>query len=159
MSKTKFTRSNVSSDILKKVLIRVDYQGFSGVDDIDKFITSLKTNWGGFFQKYAILQNKNFNINFGKEGMTNFDTEIIRVHRFSDSRIGSSQALMDITGNFAVIEVTCSSPYEGSDGYLDCMARYIKILKDYDRYVEITRIGIRKFCICRKLYKALTYCY
>ena len=43
MAKTKFTRENVSSSILKKVIIRVDYQGFSGVDDTDKFITNLKT--------------------------------------------------------------------------------------------------------------------
>ena len=130
---------------MKKVFIRVDYQGFSGVDDTDKFITNLKTNWGDYFQKYAILQNRNYNLNFGKEGMTTFDTEIIRVHRFSDCRIGTSQALMDITGKFASIDVTCISPYEGSDGYLDCMARYIKLLKDYDPFVELTRIGIRKF--------------
>ena len=145
MAKTKFTRENVSSSILKKVIIRVDYQGFSGVDDTDKFITNLKTVWGEYFQKYVITQNRNFNINFGKEGMTNFDTEIIRIHRFSDCRIGTSQALMDITGKFASIDVTCISPYEGSDGYLDCMARYIKLLKDYDPFVELTRIGIRKF--------------
>lgn len=145
MAKTKFTRENVSSSILKKVIIRVDYQGFSGVDDTDKFITNLKTVWGEYFQKYVITQNRNFNINFGKEGMTNFDTEIIRIHRFSDCRIGTSQALMDITGKFAYIDITCVSPYEGSDHYLDCMAHYIKILKDYDPFVELTRIGIRKF--------------
>lgn len=145
MAKTKFIRENVSSDILKRVIIRADYQGFSGVDDLDKFIISLKTYWGEYFQKYVTTENKNFNINLGKDGMTLFDTEKYRVHRFSDSRIGSSQALMDITGKAASIEVTCTSPYEGSDGYLDCMARFIKILKDYDPYVEITRIGIRKF--------------
>ena len=43
------------------------------------------------------------------------------------------------------MEVTCASPYEGSNGFLNCMARYIKKLKDYDPFVELTRIGIRKF--------------
>jgi len=144
MAKTKFTRENVRSDILKKVIIKVDYQGFSGADDTGRFITSLKPVWVDYFHKYSDIPNKNFNVNLGKSGLTNFSTEIIHVHRFSSSSIGSSQAVMDITAKFASIEVTCSSPYEGSDGYLDCMAHFIKILKDYDPFVELTRIGIRK---------------
>ena len=34
MAKSKFTRQNVKSDIMEKVLIRIDYEGVSNIDNL-----------------------------------------------------------------------------------------------------------------------------
>lgn len=47
MAKSKFTRKNVKSPILKKVLIRIDYDGASSIDSL---IIKLKSTWNHYFK-------------------------------------------------------------------------------------------------------------
>lgn len=47
MAKNKFTRENVKSPILKKVLIRIDFDGASCIDTL---IVNLKNTWKNYFR-------------------------------------------------------------------------------------------------------------
>lgn len=127
MSKDKYTRQNVKSDIMEKVIIRIDYEGVSNIDNL---IIKLKQNWGTFFKSYNKVTNNNFNINVTDNALENRtikipDPEKQIIHRFSGCKIGKGETYMDINERFAYIDIVAGKDYIGTQRFTDIMSAYI----------------------------------
>lgn len=145
MAKEKFKRSNVKSSILKKVIIRID---FMGLTDIVGCVDSLKKVMHGKFNIFKPISNKNYNVELpgvnNKKGV-NVNLEERTFYQFSDSQIGTSKANFVLGTDFAIIDVSCDSHYEGCDEYIKLMAESIDCILKFDTFISIQRIGLRKF--------------
>ncbi len=151
MSKENFTRYSMRENMLKNVLIRVDYDG---VTDISKWVETFKqdTNLSSKFANYNIGH-----INKAKFDLSN-NAEIARqrampiqifesepLHIFLDSRFPDRQdrVEMHIARLFLTFEIECKQ-YITIDDYFDYLEEYFKKFLEFDSFIKIRRIGIRK---------------
>lgn len=151
MSKENFTRYSMRENMLKKVLIRVDYDG---VTDISKWVETFKRTDAlkCKFSNYSQVQ-----LNKAKFDLSNND-EIAKqrsipikylesepIHRFYDSLFTNRQdrIVMDIARLFMTFEIDCYQ-YKTIDDYFDYLLSYLDIFLNFDTYIKIKRIGIRK---------------
>lgn len=146
MSKDKYTRQNVKSDIMEKVLIRVDYEG---VSDIAQLIIKLKPKWLDSFKSYQKVTNNNYNINvtdlaLEKRTISIPDPERQVIHRFSGCKLGNPNTYMDISERFAYIDISAGANYIGTQCFTEIMAKYIHELLKTDPFIRLTRVAIRK---------------
>ena len=151
MSKESYTRYSMNANMLKKVLIRVDYDG---VTDIGKWVETVKSN-ASLRTKFSVyVQNY---LNRAKLNLSNND-EIARqralpvndfesepVHRFSDSHFPGrdDSVIMDIARLFMTFEINCKH-YSTIDDYFCYLEEYFTEFLKSDPYIKIKRIGIRK---------------
>lgn len=145
MSKEKYNRSNVKSTILKRVVIRVD---FIGLTDIEGCVSSLKTIMNEKFRRLTPISNKNYNVElpdqFSQHQIPNVNFERNTFYRFSESLMGSDNANFMLGTDFAYIEVNCGSDYAGCDKYIRLMAESIFCILNFDPFISIKRIGLKK---------------
>lgn len=149
MDITKVERNNFRSSLLKQIIIRVDYANLS---DLTGFVTYIKRvesfaacfvdcrtlnlNKVDLNEPVSIADKKYFPIN-------SMQTETI--FRFLGSKIEPIQdASLDIGLNFFCINIVCNENYDCIDKYLELANLLIINLHEYDSFVRITRIGIRK---------------
>lgn len=144
MAKSKFKRSNVKSQILKKVIIRVDFEGLT---DIVGCVNTLKPIMNDKFRKFSPINKSNFNIKLNhpkSQSPVDVDMEQKTLYQFSDSAIGKSEANFMFGPDFAYIEIKCSNDYEGCNEYIKLMANIIDDIVHFDAYISIKRLGLRK---------------
>ena len=146
MAKSKFTRQNLRSSILKQILFRVDFTGSTGGKETEQFVTDIKKNWvHQYFRKYNKLSNRTFKIDISKDGTVNKENQVQTIHRFSMCQIDNNVAIMDLSDDFAVLSINVDNEYEGSDRYLKCFSELIHLILDSDQFIELKRVGIRKY--------------
>lgn len=149
MAKNKFTRENVKSPILKKVLIRIDFDGASCIDTL---IVNLKNTWKNYFNNYQKVTKNNFNIHVTDSALQSKtisipDPELQIIHRFTSCKIGESSTYMDISDNFAYIDIVVGENYVGTEKYIDIMSEFIRDLLASDSFIVLSRVAIRKLDI------------
>jgi len=146
MAKTKFTRQNLRSNILKQILFRVDFTGSTGEKETEQFVTDIKKNWvHQYFRKYNKLANKTFKIDISKDGTISKENQVQTIHRFSLCQIDNNEAIMDLSDDFAVLTINVNNDYGGSSEYLNCFSELIRRILDSDQFIDLKRVGIRKF--------------
>lgn len=147
--KENYNRYNVSSDLLKRVIIRLDYQGMTSVDS---WIIQLKKQNFGNFQNYSrnymsSSQVRNYRIGEVMDSMNLSEQAIYNepLHTFSDIELeGRSDTVrMDVANYFTIIVIDCKN-YTNIDDYIQLVAQYVDLLLAFDPYIRIKRIGIRK---------------
>lgn len=150
MSKKAFTRSNMRENMLKKVLIRVDY---NGVTDIDKWILKLKkdNSLSSHFKSYnqELQSRTSFDLsNLGDFEVSNsYPSSRIKepLHKFYEGNFKDREdaVLMEVSGYFLVFTITCKN-YINLDIYIEFLSEYFEKFLKFDKYIDIKRIGIRK---------------
>lgn len=148
MSKDKYNRTNVHSDLLAKVIFRVDVAGLTdltgyinrvkGLDLIKKSfnrILPLKSRSVSFVIDAQNSENSKFTQN----------SEIDNGFRFLDCTIEEgSKAVLDIVNDSIVVSIDCSGAYSGSRHYTALISQLLEEMFEYDKFVSIRRLGIRK---------------
>lgn len=144
------SRQSISSESLKRVIIRYD---FKGVTSIDAWIAEIKQKYcSKFFREY----------NIGEHGQATIDvqnleeiserlsiplSEVSRqpLHLFSGSTFNGLQDLvqLEITRFSITLVVECRN-YVSIEPYLDFINTLVLSLLDTDAFIRIERIGIRK---------------
>lgn len=67
------------------------------------------------------------------------------IYRFSKWKpINNSDAILDIDNSSITIVVDCGTNYNGSKGYSDVIIKLMCELKNYDQYISLKRLGVRK---------------
>jgi hypothetical protein len=137
--------------MLKKVLIRVDY---NGVTNIEKWVDMVKrderfnTKFNGYNQGY--LNQATFDLSKMDEvarqrsmPMSAFNASPL--HRFFDSTFPDRQdkVTMEIASLFMTFQIDCIN-YTDVDAYFDYLTTYFDAFMQTDPYIKIERIGIRK---------------
>lgn len=151
MSKNGYTRYSMRENMLKKVLIRIDYDG---VTDINKWIELIKTD---------DLIKKKFN-DYNRVSLNKASLDLSRMeevaeqralplaafssqplHRFYESKFEGRQdsVTMEIASLFMTFQINCKS-YSNMDVYRDYITEYIEKFLQFDQFIKIKRIGIRK---------------
>jgi len=149
MGKEIYTRDNFRSSLLKQIIIRTDY---SSLTDLNGFIMKLKSlEWfQHLFVGYHLVKTNNFNLQINPKAIEERFipleiNETSNIHRFFDCKIEPVQNLvMDIASNFICFTIECNESYRNIDDYINTMVRILTTLKEYDSYVQITRLAIRK---------------
>lgn len=153
----KYSRYTMRANMLKKVLIRIDY---SGVTDINEWIKEFKANadLSSHFCKYRkeVQNQASFNISNMEEiaqsrsiPLKAFQSEPL--HRFSEASFRGEgeeadredKVVMEVTGLFMAFTIDCIN-YKNMDVYIDFLCKYIQAFISNDRFIDIQRIGIRK---------------
>lgn len=147
--KEKYNRYNVNSELLKRVIIRLDYQGMTTVDS---WVTQLKTQNFGNSQRYSrnylsSSQVRNYRIGEVMDSLNLPDQAIFNepLHTFADIELEghSDMVKMDVANYFTIIVIDCKN-YTNIDDYLQLVAHYVELLLAFDPFIQIKRIGIRK---------------
>lgn len=151
--KSVFTRENIESDLLKKMIIRIDFEGVVDVRDLIKSLQNDKKVKSSF-SKCIEIQNRNFQMHVNLQRMEmsgNVPIEEIpggNMFRFSQCQIErNSEAILDVTSNFVCLTMSCDGKYSNSKGYSDFMAHIVTHLTKKQKFLNVTRIGIRKIDI------------
>lgn len=149
MSKEVYTRKNFRSSLLKQIIIRADY---SSLTDLKGFIMKLKslTWFQMIFTGYRLIRTNNINLQISPQVIEDkfIPLEVNEtgdIHRFFDCKIEPIQkTVLDIGPTFICITIECNNSYDTIDSYINSIAKTITALKEYDSYVQLERLAIRK---------------
>lgn len=151
MSKEQYTRYNHIHNMLKKVLIRVDYNGVTNIEnwvDIVKRDERFNTQFNGYNQGY--LNQADFDLSKMDEvarqrSMPMSAFNAAPLHRFFDSNFLGRQdkVTMEIASLFLTFQIDCIN-YTNIDVYFNYLVTYFDAFMHTDPYIKIERIGIRK---------------
>lgn len=151
-----FSRYTMRANMLRKVLIRIDYDG---VTDINEWIKLFKENdeLSSYFQKYTkgVQNQATISLSNMEEiaasrsiPLSTFQSEPL--HRFSDAVfkdedgiLREDKIVMDATSLFLTFSIDCVN-YKNMDVYISFLNNYIKAFLENDKYIVIQRIGVRK---------------
>ena len=123
--KEKYNRYNVNSELLKRVIIRIDYQGMTAVDS---WVTQLKNHNFGNFQRYSRTylsssQVRNYRIGEVMDSLNLPDQAIFNepLHSFSDIALGGHEDMvrMDVSNYFTIIIIDCKNYTNIDDYFMD----------------------------------------
>ena len=145
----KYNRDNIKSDMIKAVIMRAD---FSGITDINLYVDRLKQSdiVNKAFDKMSTIRGESNSIdNFSAETdditLPISEKPKSNLYHFHECNVvGPKDTYLDISENYICLQIFCDNDYSGSKGYSKVFAECINLLKDYDSYISINRIGIRK---------------
>lgn len=145
----KYTRENIYSEMLKAVIIRLD---FSGVINIGSFVDMIKQS-EAIKSKFAILEEipqRELNVSFlpedaGTGGLPVTKAQDKTIFRFSKWKdTTNSQARLDIDNTSITLSIDCGNNYKGSGEYSSLMISLMNNIMKQDQFVKFQRLGVRK---------------
>lgn len=145
-SKKEIKRQQLKNIFLKRVIVRFDYTSIVNMQDvlnkIVNHLNSLEQSFGSFDQMVAPKEDLVKDVSIELGGNINVRQFI---YRFSDCQIEPKQnATLDFARNFLCLDIKCDNHYTLIDSYLEILSELMAIIIDNDRFVQLTRIGIRK---------------
>ena len=147
---------SMQANMLRKVLIRIDYDG---VTDINEWIKTFKGNkeLSSHFRNYTKGVQNRATLAFSNMEevaasrsipLSAFQSEFL--HRFSDGvfkeeggQAREDVVVMDVTSLFLTFSIDCVN-YKNMDVYINFLSNYINEFLENDKYIVIQRIGVRK---------------
>lgn len=144
-----YTRENIQSSMLKRVVFRID---FSGETDLQSFINRLKQQefLKNAFGQFVIIPKRNISVSFKPkdivEGQLPYaEAQNSILYRFYDCKIQDNpKVTLDLDTDSITLVVNCEDKYQGSSEYTNFISQTINELRSHDSYVSINRLGVRK---------------
>lgn len=148
----KYTRDNIYSEMLKTVIIRLD---FSGVINIGPFVEKIKQSEiiKSKFSRFQEIAQRQVKVNFIPKDIEDGGLPVTKeqdniVYRFWNWMPNSSEAVLYIDNTSITLSVDCEKkPYKGSKEYSALMIALMKEFKKHDQYISFNRLGVRKIDI------------
>lgn len=143
-----FLRHNFTQNLLKNVLIRIDY---SGVNDIDKWIQDHQKFMQKYFVNYArgVRNQAMLKLTSPEDIARTLSIPVeevnkVTIHEFNQWK-GKEEDMvtMLVTNYFMSINIRCNN-YKCVDPYLLLAAEFIKSMYHKFGFFKVQRIGIRK---------------
>ena len=145
------TEKKISSESLKRVIIRFDFSGTSATG-ILPWIENIKRTKLSFFKSYDEAECGSMSLDMSHPERVTIETgigvkEITRgpLHIFQDGNFHELQDLLklEISHFYMTLTVNCID-YQDSVPYRSLMCDLMASLLDYDKFVKVNRFGIRK---------------
>lgn len=144
-----YTRENISSPMLKTVIIRFDYAGGT---NILQFVNEIKQqdfikNAFGALQRIDTPQlSITLNACDIETGSLPFaEKQKSTIYRFYECKYDEGlNVILDVSAESVCLAIDCRKNYQGSGQYTELMGKLISKLKDLDSFISVRRIGIRK---------------
>lgn len=144
-----YTRDNIYSEMLKTVIIRLDFVGATKIRDfVDKIKQTELLNTA--FASMVAMPRQHLSVNLRSKdledgGLPLAESQHSTVYRFKDCKLQEvGLATLDIDSDSITIVIDCRSDYKGSKKYTDFMSSLMNELFAYDKYITPVRLGIRK---------------
>ena len=146
LNKSEFTRYNIVSDMLKTVVIRIDFAKVHGFDD---FVSSNKQFLLSYFEHYQRISTQMNNM-VQRNPCNNWvpveDNTKSEFHRFySKDCEDCPDVSLDITDTAFILVIKVNKFYTGSTFYSGIMTDICKQALKYNADIKVSRIGVRKF--------------
>ena len=144
-----YTRKNIRSTILKRVIIRID---ISGVINFDEFIQKLKKAefMHQSFKRMRYLSDtrdsRPLKRIIPRNGTLPLSSTIQGegYHFFDCSIDACSDTHLFVTPDCISLSIKCNEAYGGSEKYTRFMLEIVGLLAESESYINIERVGIRK---------------
>lgn len=144
-----YTRDNIYSEMLKTVIIRLD---FAGATSIRSFVDKIKQSdlLESAFDSMVAMPKQHLSVSFRPKdiedgGLPLTESQRSTLYRFKDCKLQSSgSATLDIDCESITIVIDCRADYKGSKIYTDFMSSLMTELFTHDKYITPVRLGIRK---------------
>lgn len=149
MKKDEINRSDLKKNIMRNIILRIDFQG---VLDIEEFIKKIRAEdlriFSNFDKKEEYKLNLKFrpNLSSVKEMLDLSDEEILsqKVFEFYENKLLSGQVYLYIGAYYMMLVVDCSEEYKNINSYVDYFSALIKKLILKNKFISLKRFGIRK---------------
>ena len=140
-------RHSMKHNLLRNVLIRLDYTGITNIDNwVEKFQPVMK-DWFSIYSR-GVQNNMKANLTSIEDIAENLSIPIdeIRketIHEFTGWLKDDNNVTMSISPYFMTINIRCNN-YTLIDAFLDLTSLFLKNMYKNNPYFNIHRIGIRK---------------
>lgn len=140
-------RHSLKHNLLKNVLIRLDYTGITNIDNwVEKFQPAMK-DWFSIYSR-GVQNNMKANLTSIEDIAANLSIPIeeIRketIHEFTGWLKDDNNVTMSISPYFMTINIRCNK-YKSIDTFLALTSLFLKDMYKNNPYFNIHRIGIRK---------------
>lgn len=140
-------RHSLKHNLLKNVLIRLDYTGITNIDNwVEKFQSKMTECFSAYSR--GVQNNMKANLTNIEDIAENLSIPIeeIRketIHEFTGWLKDDNNVTMSISPYFMTINVRCKN-YKLIDSFLDLTSLFLKDMYENNPYFNIHRIGIRK---------------
>ena len=140
-------RHSMKHNLLRNVLIRLDYTGITNIDNwVEKFQPVMK-DWFSIYSR-GVQNNMKANLTSIEDIAENLSIPIdeIRketIHEFTGWLKDDNNVTMSISPYFMAINIRCNN-YKLIDAFLDLTSLFLKNMYKNNPYFNIYRIGIRK---------------
>ena len=147
MGKANVSRDNFKSSLLKQVVIRIDYSEITNFEGLVQTMAAFLKEYFGNRGKYI---TNNVNVRIDEKALSGDSLPIAvlpsnDVYRFSSCVIEPVQnVVLDVANTFTCLIIDCNEAYDKVDCYLDLVSEVLSRIFDFDAYVNIVRVGIRK---------------
>lgn len=141
----------ISSESLKRVIIRFDYMGTSSTS-IQPWIEKLKKETLYFFQNYDEAECGSLSLDLShpenltmESGVSINEMTKGPLHLFQNGKLDgfSDRLKLEISHTYMVLTIDCID-YRSSEPYRDLMNKLLVSLVEHDKFVRIMRFAIRK---------------
>lgn len=141
-------RYSLKKNLLKSVLIRVDFTGVSGLERwVDENRDFMFTTFGDYSKGYN--NNARLDLNNLEDVAKTLSIPVSEVtketqHIYTLCKLGTEDEVkMTLTSYFMTFYVLCKN-YKNIDVYLDFINRFFEQFVKISEYMKVRRIGIRK---------------
>lgn len=143
MPKSQFNRYSLKHNLLKRVIIRIDFDGLTNLDSlIERFKShELAMLFGSYRRIMPSAQVYNSGDSNRRPGLMHEIAET--THVFYDYQPAEDKVDVTFTASYVSIQIRCVD-YANIDPYRDLMCALIKQILKSDTFIVITKIGIRK---------------
>ena len=144
---TEYTRDNIYSEMLKTVIIRFD---FSGSTSIRRFVDEIKPDMKKNFDQMRPINQNQYTFKVRPKDSEDGSLPVAEqqnniLYHFYDCRMDEDlDVVLDIAVDSVCLTIDCRRKYKGSKKYTDLMVDIMMRLVQFDPYINIERIGVRK---------------
>lgn len=138
--KDKIKRTDLKNSMLKRVIIRAD---FTPMLDLEVTVSDInRQEW--FANKFNNYERRLIEVKKDDDEEKN-KVEGQYIKRFDDCNIAPERNVtLDISSNFAYLDINCDEQYSLIDEYLKLMVKILDHIIKFDGYVKLERLAIRK---------------
>lgn len=148
----KYTRNNIYSEMLKTVIMRLDFSGATDLNSIVDKIKRLDCVQKAFGAMHT-FDKQNYTVNLRPNNPNGGELPFSQlqhstVYRFQDYKLHKEcSARLDIDDDSLVLVVDCNEHYPGSTEFTDLFIELMCEIRKHDQYIAFERLGVRKIDI------------
>lgn len=147
-----WNRENIKNNFLRRIILRVDYEGIVDIKDILKNLESKLPSLGFTERNFGFINNAEFELNDPEMIESELKIPIKELSKIETYKYRNSDGNVELEVNelYSALNVDVNN-YNDINKYCNIFSEVINVIKEKSVYLKINRIGLRKIndCIIR----------
>lgn len=147
-----WNRENIKNNFLRRIILRVDYEGIVDIKDILKNLESKLPSLGFTERNFGFINNAEFELNDPEMIESELKIPIKELSKIETYKYRNSDGNVELEVNelYSALNVDVNN-YNDINKYCNIFSEVINGIKEKSVYLKINRIGLRKIndCIIR----------